>query len=78
MDYSSPSSFFDMPQISRVLASKEQDLKNLANKMGNNASTEDLLKFQAKMNEYNQFVTIVSNSQAEQAKTLKGIIDNVH
>lgn len=73
------SAFFgNMTQISQIIASKEQELKTEGQQLGANASPQDLLKFQANMNAYNQFVEMVSNTESEQAKTIKSVIDNVH
>jgi hypothetical protein len=63
--------------LARTIAAKEQEMKNLSEKIGKNASQQDLLQFQAKMNVYTQTLQMVTNVQAEHAKALKSVIDNI-
>ena len=63
--------------LAQTIAAKEQELKSLANKMGANASQQDLLKFQAKMNAYTQTIQMVTNVQSEHAKAIKAIMENI-
>jgi len=68
---------FIVDGLAQTIAAKEQELKSMAAKLGKNASQQDLLKFQAKMNVYTQTIQMITNVQAEHAKAIKGIMDNI-